>query len=101
VAAKFATISVSYRNVNDYHVFTSEDVYGLYVASRDGEKAFNSLAPALTLLIHRNEGLNCYVEHASSYRRFVDAQKMELAVKGRDGDPLVLGDTQFIVRPAA
>ena len=42
------------------HVFTSDDVYGLYVASRDAREAFSNVAPAIGLLVKLNEGINQY-----------------------------------------
>lgn len=41
------TIRVMYRNVDGVHVFTSEDVRGLYVADRDLRRAYNEVSDAL------------------------------------------------------
>lgn len=60
-------IRVSYRLIGGLHVYTSEDVYGLYVASRDPQRAYDSVAPALQKLISLNEGMNCRVEPALTY----------------------------------
>ena len=43
--AQAATIRAQYRFVDGYHVFTSEDVRGLYVASKDAREAFDKCLP--------------------------------------------------------
>ena len=57
-----ATIRVNYRFMDGYHVYTSEDVYGLYVANRDAQAAYEAVAPSLERLIKLNEGVVCHVE---------------------------------------
>lgn len=42
-----AATNISYRSVNGYHVFTSDDVRGLYVASKDAQKALESVGAIL------------------------------------------------------
>ncbi len=49
-----AFIDVEYRNLDGYHVFTSDDVYGLYVANKDARQAFDGVALALSELLKRN-----------------------------------------------
>src|ERR1700687_5244739 len=57
-----AAIRVNYRFVDGYHIYTSEDVYGLYVANRDATKAYAAVGPSLEKLIQLNEGISCRVE---------------------------------------
>jgi hypothetical protein len=57
-----AAIRVNCRFVDGYHVYTSDDVYGLYVASRDSTQAYAAVAPSLEKLIQLNEGIACQVE---------------------------------------
>ena len=57
-----AAIRVNYRFVDGYHIYTSEDVYGLYVANRDATKAYAAVGPSLEKLIQLNEGITCRVE---------------------------------------
>ena len=40
-------VNVIYRNVDGVHVFTSEDVRGLYVADRDPRRAYEDVPEAL------------------------------------------------------
>ncbi|GEM_PF-3233013 len=45
-------VSVKYRQVSGWHVFTSEDVPGLYVASPDAIRAYNDVGPSIQRLLH-------------------------------------------------
>ena len=50
------TIEAEYRHIEGYHVFTSKDVWGLYVARKNGRKAFEEVAPTIKFLLERNHG---------------------------------------------
>lgn len=91
-----ATVAVEYRFIDGYHVFTSRDVYGLYVASRDPRKAYDAVAPAIQQLLSANEGVSCSVEATLSLQQFVDALRKPGSVP-----PEQLGPRQFVLRPAA
>lgn len=41
------TVSVTYRNLDGVHVFTSDEVRALYVANRDLREAYQEVASAL------------------------------------------------------
>ena len=62
-----AAIRVHYRCIDGYHVYTSDNVYGLYVANRDAQKAYDAVAPSLEKLIQLNEGLTCRVEPVMTF----------------------------------
>jgi hypothetical protein len=64
-------IWVTYRFIDGLHVYTSDDVYGLYVANQDPERAYNAVAPSLQKLINLNEGMNCRIEPALTYPELV------------------------------
>ncbi len=65
-------IEVQYRFIDGYHVFTSEDVYGLYVASKNPEKAFNNVTASIKKLIKLNDGIDIDMWPAKTYREFVN-----------------------------
>ena len=96
----FVTINVQYRNVEGYHVFTSDDVGGLYIASKDPRKAFDDLKPAIELLVRKNEGFDCVVEHAMTYRDFMAARQRGVD-ESELPQPAVLSNSQFVLRAAA
>jgi hypothetical protein len=62
MADRTTTIRVTYRLIEGVHIYVSEDVYGLYVADRNPEKAYEAVAPSLEKLIRLNEGIVCRVE---------------------------------------
>lgn len=66
-----AAIRVNYRFIDGYHVYTSDDVYGLYVANRDAVCAYAAIAPSLEKLIQLNEGISCHVEPALTFSELV------------------------------
>ncbi len=70
-----AAIRVNYRFIDGYHVYTSEDVYGLYVANRDPLAAYEAVAPSLEKLIELNEGISCRVEPALTFSELVRAAR--------------------------
>jgi hypothetical protein len=49
------TVRVTYRNLDGVHVFTSEDVRGLYVAGRDIRQAYEEVPQALHELLKYNK----------------------------------------------
>jgi hypothetical protein len=71
VAALAAAIRVNYRSVDGYHIYTSEDVYGLYVANQDAAKTYAAVGPSLEKLIQLNEGISCRVEPVLTFSELV------------------------------
>ena len=57
-AGEYVAVSVGYRFVDGYHVFTSQDVRGLYVASRDPRKAYENVAEVLQELMAKQIGVS-------------------------------------------
>jgi hypothetical protein len=71
MASQAATIRVVYRFIDGYHVYTSDDVHGLYVAHQDARQAYEAVAPSLEKLIQLNDGIVCRVEPALTYSELV------------------------------
>ncbi len=95
--AEAATIHAQYRFVSGYHIFTSKDVRGLYVASKDAKRAFDSVGPILQELVSRKLGSPCEIEPTMTFEQFiayVDARRLMPAAP-------VLGNREFVVRRAA
>lgn len=49
-------IKVKYEIISDWHVFTSEDLEGFLVASKNADKAFADVAPVMGRLLKYNKG---------------------------------------------
>ncbi len=93
-----ATIEVQYRFIDGYHVFTSEDVYGLYVASKNPETAFGNVTASIKKLIKLNHGLDIEMSPAKTYREFLNALTGEPEVP----HPAIINESRkFLVRRAA
>jgi hypothetical protein len=93
-----ATVAVHYRFIDGYHVFTSHEVYGLYVASKDPQRAYQRVGPAIEQLLNVNEGVSCQVEPAVSLREFLRS------LKGAPHEAWHLdrmSSRRFVLRPAA
>jgi len=69
------TIRVDYSHRDGFHIYSSVDVSGLYVASRDASQAFAEVPDAIALLLRLNEGINVVAEPAAHYRRFIEVAK--------------------------
>lgn len=65
------TVKVEHSYREGYHIFTSPDLRGLYVANRNPEKAFNEVPHAIQLLLKLNEGIDCKVELPYSFHEFL------------------------------
>lgn len=75
------TVRVSYRNVDGVHVFTSEDVRGFYVASKDLQEAYECVPEGLKVIYKENRGSIATFEPAMS---FEDFRKFLGGVDGND-----------------
>ena len=93
------SICAKYKHVDGWHVFQSEDLPGLYVASRDAEKAFDDVSLSIETLIKLDEGIECTAVPEVSFKDFVKA--MHASNDDDIGDfehsPPVLSDRRFCV----
>jgi hypothetical protein len=91
-----ASICVRYKFVDGWHVFQSEDVDGLYVASTDARKAFEDVAPSIELLMKLNEGVQCKAVPAMELRDFVATLRQQMRV----AEVPVTSDKRFVLTGA-
>lgn len=80
--AEAAAITVNYRFIEGYHIYTSTDVYGLYVAHMDARTAYEAVGPSLEKLIELNEGILCRVEPTMTFSEMLRARR-------HPGEPIV------------
>lgn len=66
-----ATLCVEYRLIEGNHIFTSKDVKGLYVASKNAEKALNGLPGIIKKLFKYNHNIECEVQPLALLRDLV------------------------------
>jgi hypothetical protein len=64
-------IDVEYRYADGWHLFTSRQLKGLYVANRDAETAYNGVGVAIEALLRLNEKLDVRVQPADEFEDFL------------------------------
>lgn len=70
-------ITVRYRSRDDgWHLFTSDDMRGLFVASPDLKKAFNDVPRAIAMILKLDHGLDCIVQPKLDYAGFIQLKTM-------------------------
>lgn len=97
---ELTVITVHHRCVDGWHVFTSADVHGLYVASKDPLKAVEDVIPSVRLLIEMNEGIKCEIRPTTSFREFVEAVRAAQAEQDAAGTiphPAVIESQRLVV----
>lgn len=65
------SVHATYKAIGEWHIFTSADVPGLYVASRDAQAAYDDVAPSIQALLRLNEGVECEVRAEQSFADFL------------------------------
>ncbi len=73
------TIYVDYRIVGDWHVFTSDQVRGLYVAHSDRRTAYEAICPTIEKLLSENEHIDVKVRPAIAFDAFLDRLRRDLS----------------------
>ena len=64
------SVRVDYSHTDGWHVFRSDQISGLYIASEDAERAFNDVSAAIKLLVELDFGVECRVERELSFAEF-------------------------------
>ena len=87
------SISTTYKSVDGWHVFVSEDLPGLYVASKDLYSAYHDVAGSIQALLKLDEGIECSVSPEVPLNEFL---AMVRGV-GTEHDDFVLTNRRFAV----
>ena|SRR3990167_8430564 len=66
------SLRVDYKSADGWHVFSSMDLPGFYVASKNAEAAYNDVSASIMKLLKLNEGIECFVTPDLSYLEFVN-----------------------------
>lgn len=91
------SICVNFKFAEEWHVFSSDQLPGLYVASRNAEVAFKDVAAAIEKLVFLNEGVKIKAVPELSFKDFIEQTQ-----SSNDDEIIVLSDKRFsIVREAA
>jgi hypothetical protein len=65
------SVQAQYKAVDGWHIFTSRDVPGLYVASKDAKIAYDDVALSIQMLLRLNEGIECEVRAEQTFQEFL------------------------------
>jgi|GEM_PF-3991406 len=83
----FWIAKISYEFIEENHVFTSDEIPGLLIISRDPKKAWRQIIPTIETLISKNHNVNCQVVLGKEFKEFgkkhsiigdTEAEKMSL-----------------------
>lgn len=69
--SEVTSIGVQYKHAEGWHVFFSDDLPGLYVASEDPRKAYDDIAPAIEKLIKLDTGVTVTAEPQLSFEQWL------------------------------
>jgi hypothetical protein len=96
IAMTFAktSICVSYKFVDGWHIFSSDELPALYVASLDPEKAFRDVGPSIELLLKLNDRIECTVRPELDFSEFIARVKTK---EDESEERLVLSHRRFAV----
>lgn len=91
------SIEVKYKGVDGWHIFESDELVGLLVASKDPKTAFNDVATSIEKLLMLDEGITCTARPELTLDDFL------VTVKGKEVEEhqLVMEDKRFIITEAA
>lgn len=87
------SLCVNYKFVDGWHIFASDQLPGLYVASQDARQAFDDVVPSIRMLLKLDEDIDASVEAELSFGEFLECVKNERGV----GRPMILSDKRYAV----
>lgn len=93
----WASVRVTYKHVDGWHVFTSPDLPGLYIASNDPEKAFRDVSKGIEALLKADEGIECVCVPEMSLAEFLRTFKSKRPAEGARIFRPRLSERQFAV----
>lgn len=79
-----ASIDISYKLVDGWHIFEAEQMPGFYVANQDPRRAYNSIGPALEQLVKLDTGFDCRVAPDVPLKDFIASLRSDLTSACRE-----------------
>lgn len=96
------SLRVDYKSADGWHVFSSVELPGFYVASKDGEAAYNDVSGTIQKLLKLNEDIDCTVAPDLNYSEFVSqARASQASETPADTAPITLESQRYNVRLCA
>lgn len=91
------SICVNYKNTEGMHVFMSDDLPGLYIASQDAHVAYNDISLAIETLLELNQGIQVKAEPELTFAEFIRAANKAEEKEESPQKPLVLASQRYLV----
>lgn len=95
-----SSVCVKYKYADGWHVFQSDDIHGLYVASRDAKTAYDDVKVSIEKLIALNEGVTCIVQPEMTYEEFISFLKSGSSFENKTQTP-VMSNKRYLVYASA
>jgi len=91
------SVEVKYKGVDGWHIFESDELVGLLVASKDPAIAFADVPTAIEQLLMLDEGIKCKAMPEMTLDEFLGS------LRGTEVEPhqLVMEDKRYIISPEA
>lgn len=89
------SICARYKFSEGWHIFDSDELPGLYVASRDPEQAFKNVAQVIEGLFKLDHGVEITVVPEMPVKEFLS--RIASHDESNDDAPLVMSDRRFHV----
>lgn len=65
-------ICIRYKFIDNWHVFESNDIIGLYIANKDLKIAYEDIIPSIKLLCKLDQNIECEITGLVSYDEFLN-----------------------------
>jgi hypothetical protein len=95
------SVCVEYEAKHDWHIFKSDDIYGLYVAHKDARVAYADVKTAIEKLVLLNEGVKCTVEPELAFEEFISSIKSAGHMADDRQQAPITTDRRYTLRLAA
>jgi len=100
--SEVTSVCVNYTYAEEWHVFRSDDLNGLYVASKDARRSFDDVASAIEKLIFLDEGVQCTVKPEMTFDKFISCVKARDCEKDKNtAETLYMTDKRYMVYASA
>lgn len=91
---KVSIAYIQYKNIDGCHVFTSEQIEGLFIATPDSVKALSQLVPTIKTILKLQSNSDYEIELGEEFNLFEPTHC-------GDVNPIVLDDTCVVIRKVA
>jgi len=92
------SVCAKYKNIDGWHIFESDEMPGLYVASMDAERSYNDVCVVIAGLMRLDHGIDCKVKPELPFREFLASIVKD---QPKEQTSLVMSDRRFVLQGVA